>query len=122
MTLVRLSWPVRTFVFDPLGLNRNMMGKRGLGFFGQGEVLSDQFRSMQDRMDWLYIGESWLAELNVKRYLSSVGRVTRLPQDPVRDTDPHDLRHVRFGLHQLWEDRDWRARATSSQLLARASS
>ena len=42
---IRASWPVRTIVFDPLGLNRSMMGERGLGTFGQGEVLSDQFRS-----------------------------------------------------------------------------
>jgi len=105
---IRASWPVRTIVFDPLGLNRNMMGKRGLGIFGQGEDLSGLFPSMKDVLDWYYIANSWVAKLNVKHHLSSVGTVKELPQDPVRATnnrDTHDFRHVRFGLHQLWGDK-----------------
>lgn len=104
------SWPVRAVLFDPLGLNRNMMRQRGRGLFGQGEVLSDRFRSMDHYLNWYYIANSWVARLNVERHLSSVGRVTELPQDPVRatNTDTHDLRHVRFGLHQLWHDKGWR--------------
>jgi hypothetical protein len=105
---VEASWPVRAIVFDPLGLNRNMMGQRGLGLFGQGEVLSDQFRSMDGVLTWYYIANSWVAQLNVERHLSSVGTVMELPQDPVRATnnpETHDYRHVRFGLHQLWDGR-----------------
>lgn len=110
---IKASWPVRTIVFDPLGLNRKMMGKRGLGFFGQGEVLSERFRSLDSDVDWFYIAKSWVAENNVRLKLSSVGRVTELPQDPVRarnNKDTHDFRHVRFGLHQLWEQ-GWRGSA-----------
>lgn len=111
---IQASWPVRTVLFDPLGLNRKMMGKRGLGVFGQLEVLSDRFRSLNDTVDWFYIANSWVAGLNVRRHLSSVGRVTELPQDPVRaanNPDTHDFRHVRFGLHRLWEDEGWRGSA-----------
>ncbi len=103
-------WPVRTVVFDPLGLNRKMMGQRGLGAFGQGEVLSDRFRSLDDVVAWYYIAQSWVAKLNIEHHLSSVGRVTELPQDPVRATnnpDTHDFRHVRFGLHKLWDANPW---------------
>ena len=105
---LQAPWQVRTIVFDPLGLNRNMMGKRGLGVLGQSEVLSDRFPSMNECIDWYYIANSWVAKLNVDRHLSSVGRVTALPQDTVRGTnnpDTHDFRHVRFGLHQLWDDK-----------------
>jgi pimeloyl-ACP methyl ester carboxylesterase len=101
---MRAPWAVRTIVFDPLGLNRRMMGTRGSGLFGQAEVLSDRFVSMDAHVDWNYIARSWLARLNVERHLSSVGKVTELPQDPVRalnNPDTHDLRHVRFGLRQL---------------------
>jgi pimeloyl-ACP methyl ester carboxylesterase len=101
----RAPWPVRTIVFDPLGLNRRMMGRGGWRPFGHGESLSDRFRALDDHVDWLYIGQSWLADLNYTRHLSSVGRVTRLPEDRQRATNSHDLRHVRFGLHQLWEDK-----------------
>lgn len=102
---VNAPWPVRTIVYDPLGLNRRMMGGRGLGFFGQGEVLSDRLRSMESHVDWYYIEGSWVANLNVERHLSSVGRATELPQDPVRaerNKDTHDFRHVRYGLRRLW--------------------
>lgn len=108
---MQASWPVRAIVFDPLGLNRNMMGQRGRGFFGQHEVLSDRFRSMDDFVSWYYIANSSVAKINIERHLSSVGRVTELPQDPVRATnnpETHDYRHVRFGLHQLWDDKGWR--------------
>lgn len=101
------SWPVRTIVYDPLGLNRQMMGKRGVSIFGQLEVLSDRFRSMDSHVDWYYIANSWVAEKNIKLNLSSVGTVTELPQDPVRAknvNDTHDFRHVRYGLHQLWRE------------------
>lgn len=104
----KASWPVRTIVFDPLGLNRNMIGDSGWRPFGHGEVLSDRFRQTDDFLDWYYIANSWVAKLNVERHLSSVGRVLELPQDPVRATnnsDTHDYRHVRFGLHQLWGDK-----------------
>ncbi len=107
---LQAPWPVRTIVFDPLGLNRNMMGQRGSGFFGQREVLSDRFRSLDGHVDWMYIAGSWLPKLNVERHLSSVGTVTELPRDEVRagnGADSHDFRHVRFGLHQLW-DQGWR--------------
>lgn len=104
----KASWPVRTIVFDPLGLNGNMMGKRGLHLFGgRGEVLSDRFRRLDDSVDWYFIERSWVAKLNVDRHLSSVGRVTELPQDTLRaanNPDTHDFRHVRFGLHHLWND------------------
>ena len=103
---LKASWMVPAVVFDPLGLNRTMMGERGLGTFGQGEVLSDRFRSIDDFVDWYYIANSYVAKLNIEHHLSSVGRVTELPQDPVRSRnskDTHDFRHVRFGLHQLWE-------------------
>lgn len=105
---LKASWPVRTIVFDPLGLNRNMMGKRGLGLFGQSEVLSDRFRHLEETVDWYYIAGSWLAKLNVERHLSSVGRVTELPRDPVRamnNPDTHDFRHIRYGLHHWWDQR-----------------
>ena len=105
---LRASWPVRAIVFDPLGLNRNMMGVPGLGLFGQHEVLSDRFRSMAEVVDWYYIANSWVARANVQRDLSSVGRVTELPQDPhraMKKPDTHDFRNVRFGLHQLWDDK-----------------
>lgn len=103
------QWPVRAIVFDPLGLNRNMMGERGMGLFGQRKVLSDRFRSLDDVIGWYYIEDSWVARLNIERHLSSVGRVTKLPNDPLRakNTDTHDLRHVRFGLRQLWDDSPW---------------
>ncbi len=102
-------WQVRTIVFDPLGLNRNMMGEGGLGTFGQRKVLSDKFRSFDETVDWYYIQNSWVAKINIERHLSSVGKVTELPQDPVRaaNTDTHDLRHVRFGLRRLWDDDPW---------------
>ncbi len=112
---VKASWPVRTILFDPLGLNRNMMGRRGFGPFGHVEVLSDRFRSLDDFVDWYYIANSWVAKINVERHLSSVGRVTELPQDSVRATnnsDTHDFRHVRFGLHQLWDEGGWRGSRT----------
>ena len=114
---IQASWPVRTIVFDPLGLNGNMMGKPGWRPFGQLEKLSDRFRSMDDFVDWYYIANSWVAKLNVKRHLSSVGRVTELPQDPVRarnNPDTHDFRLVRFGLHQLWDNKGWRGSEISS--------
>jgi len=105
---IAASWPVRAILFDPLGLNRNMMGQRGVGVFGQGEVWSDRVRSMDGVLNWYYIANSWVAKLNVKFGLSSVGTVIELPQDPVRaknNRDTHDYRHVRFGLHQLWDGR-----------------
>lgn len=108
---IQASWPVRTVLFDPLGLNRSMMGARGMGALGQGEVLSDRFRSVEDMVDWFYIAHSWVAALNVRHHLSSVGKVTELPQDPIRannNKDTHDFRHVRFGLHHLWEEEGWR--------------
>lgn len=116
---IKAPWPVRTIVFDPLGLNRSMMGGRGVGLFPPIEVMSDRFRSLDDVVDWFYIAGSWVAKLNVDRHLSSVGRVTEIPQDPVRATnnpDTHDFRHVRFGLHRLWEDTGWRgSRAPASE-------
>lgn len=105
---LKAPWPVRTIAFDPLGLNRSMVGMRGSGFFGQGEVLSDRLRHMDGFVDWYYIANSWVAKLNVSRHLSSVGRVTELPRDPAR-RDTHDFRHVRFGLHRLWEQKGWHA-------------
>lgn len=108
---VEAPWPVRTIIFDPLGLNRKMMGARGLGFFGQGEVLSHRLRSLDSHVDWYYIANSWVADLNVNRHLSSVGKVTELPQDPVRaknNKDTHDFRHVRYGLHRLWDEGAYR--------------
>lgn len=105
---LKASWMVRAIVFDPLGLNRKMLGESGLGVFGQGEVLSDRFRSMDEYVDWYYIANSSVARTNIERHLSSIGRVTELPQDPVRannNPDTHDFRHVRYGLHQLWKSR-----------------
>ncbi len=104
---LRASWPVRVVVFDPLGLNRNMMGESGSGFFGQGEVLSDRYRSFDTHVDWFYIANSWVAEGIYLRHLSSVGRVTELMHDPAR-FDSHNLRNVRFGLHDLWTRKGWR--------------
>lgn len=81
------------------------MGGNGLGVFGQGADLSDRFRSMDDFVEWYYIADSWVARTNIERHLSSLGRVTELPQDPVRageNPDTHDFRHVRYGLHELW--------------------
>ena len=107
---IKASWPVRTMVFNPYGLNRSMMGKRGLGLFGQGEDMSDRLRSMDAYVDWYYIANSCVAKHNVERHLSFVGKVTELPQDPVRaknNRDTHDYRHVRFGLHRLWEREPW---------------
>ena len=124
---IKASWPVRTVLFDPLGLNGKMMGKRGYGPFGQLEVLSDRFASMDAYVDWFYIANSWVAKLNVERHLSSVGKVTELPQDPVRaanNRDTHDFRHVRFGLHQMWEDKGWHGSAIlpSEEVLQTADS
>ncbi len=79
---IKASWPVRTMVFNPYGLNRSMMGKRGLGLFGQGEDMSDRLRSMDAYVDWYYIANSSVAKHNVERHLSSVGKVTELPQIP----------------------------------------
>jgi hypothetical protein len=113
---IKAPWDVRTIVFDPLGLNGKMMGKGSWGFFGQGEVLSDRFRSKEEFVDWYYIRHSWVARLNMERHLSSVGRVTEVPQDPVRarnNKDTHDYRHVRFGLHKFW-DEGWRGTSVSA--------
>lgn len=101
----KASWMVRAIVFDPVGLNRKMMGESGVGLLGQHEVLSERYRSMDDFVGWYYIANSWVARINVERHLSSLGRVTELPQDPVRaknNPDTHDFRHVRFGLHKRW--------------------
>ena len=108
---IKASWPVPAILFDPIGLNRKMMGLQGAGTFGQGEDLSTRFRLLDGRVDWYYIADSWVAQTNVERHLSSVGRVTQLPADPVRainNSDSHDFRHVRFGLHQLWDHDCWR--------------
>lgn len=105
---LKASWMVRAIVFDPLGLNRKMLGESGSGAFGQGEVLSERFRSMDEYVEWYFIANSSVARTNVERHLSSVGRVTELPQDPVRahnNSDTHDFRHVRYGLHQVWKPR-----------------
>jgi hypothetical protein len=108
---VQASWPVRAVVFDPLGLNRNMMGRRGWRPFGNLETLSDRYRHLDGHVEWFYFAGSWVAKLNVDRHLSSVGLVTELPPDPVRlanNPDTHDFRHARFGLHQLWHKEGWR--------------
>ena len=61
-------------------------------------------------MDWFNIANSWVAAGSILRNLSSVGRVTELPNNPDR-TKSHNYRHVRFGLHRLW-DEGWRGNGT----------
>jgi pimeloyl-ACP methyl ester carboxylesterase len=123
---MQASWRIRTVLFDPLGMNRSMMGASGLRPFGNREVLSDRFRLLDGAVDWYFIEGSWVAELNVERHLSSVGTVWKLSQDPMRATnkmDTHDYRHVRFGLHRLWnQDSLWQQREAARVRSARLQS
>ena len=115
---IETPWPVRTVVFDALGLNRNMLGKSGWRPLGQRENLSDQIPpEAQALVEWFYIADSWVPKINIERHLSSVGRVTELPNDPVlreNGQDSHSLRHVRYGLQTLWTDTYWRGTANGT--------
>jgi pimeloyl-ACP methyl ester carboxylesterase len=106
---LKAPWDARAVVFDPLGLNRTMLGVPGWGMLGQGEVLSDRFRHMDDHVDWFYIAKSWVTRANRIFHLSSIGKVTELPSDSVRTHSSrhgtHDFGHVRYGLHRLWEEK-----------------
>lgn len=97
---LQAPYTVQARVFDPLGLNRAMLGVPGWGVFGQGEVLSKRFGYYDDLVTWYYIQGSWVANLNSMWHLSSLGTPVGLAQEPGRE-DSHDFRHIRYGLGRI---------------------
>ena len=106
-------WPVRTFAFDPLGLNKDMVPETR-GFETRRSPLLNRRELVEDYVDWNSIIGSFVPQLNADCGLCSVGKIWELQPDPVRvekGLDNHDLENVRYGIKHLWEtDPIWRER------------
>jgi pimeloyl-ACP methyl ester carboxylesterase len=126
------TWPVRTIAFDPLGLTRRMLRSHqeqpasgAIDHVGNSAAARNQpsencncgsepqsrqsdciFHSCDNLVDWYYVANSWVANLNSRAHLATLGTLWEMPQDAAlraSGADSHDLRHIGYGLRERWQ-------------------